>query len=808
MRYKLLLVGTLVAAVVLMSGRGAPAPSAKADIGAPAPVASMATAAGEDYDYIYLPYQVPHSPCHSCASGLSHTGFGVVDIYKDYYDWADPACWEGCIYSPNSPWVGTQYSAGPCHDSSPLLCPWTGTFRVYGYFDTSPLIGETILEATIITNYKLAGQSQPNVVVGFYKADWGTSWVCMDDPEYLHCAGQSQWNSAQALLFSQMVSSTDWITVDGTNPQYAIDTNLITPGQDFQFFVRSANEQLGSVADVLTPVLAVKVERKSLPPVLLVHGWRGGSETWSTLTQQLDAEGIPYYIFDYSPGTGDPKEYAQALKQWIQQLRTDTGYEGKFDIVAHSMGAMVSRWYMEKLGGATDVRQWIGVAPVNHGAAIADMLHFFMDTLNKLLFFLPGDLDGSEPAVQAMQTKSPILAQLNYDEPDFNLSKWKTVPETLAPGVTYRNLVGINSAGEPSFSPATAGKTRVVKKDGEGKRYPYWTFQGDGVVPLYLSQLQGVETDCFEGAAHVGITADSQVIDRIVLYIEDPSSPSLDNCPTSDPQDDHQATGKGNRGILPRGEYQTIDVPIDSSVEKATVMTTWQGSELGLTLTSPSAEVMQPGVYPVVEYWEGGDSIWYVIDLPEPGVWTARIDAVDVPDEGEPYTFMTFYSTPLTLEVKTAEGTYSFDAGESATVVASLVEGEVPITGASVGAEVMPPDGSADEITLYDDGSHGDALANDGDYTNVYPLGAVGDYDFTVHANGGTAGPFERTDFMTLWVEGTAVGGVAEPPDVAAAAGGSSSPPYAALAGAAAGVVVLAAGGWCARRRRRVRRET
>jgi pimeloyl-ACP methyl ester carboxylesterase len=544
---------------------------------------------------------------------------------------------------------------------------------------------------------------------------------------------------------------------------------------------------------------------RQLVPVILVHGWRGGPETWSTLRDRLDAEQIPYYIFDYSPGLGDPKGYAIALRQWVEQLKADTGYTGRFDIVAHSMGAVVSRWYMEELGGAENVRQWIGVAPVNHGAAIASV-YPLMATLNKLFFFVPGYLVGSEPAVQAMRIESDTLADLNYGESHFNLAKWKTVPETLAEGVIYRNLAGINDTLRThGFSPATAGETLVVKKETNGElTRPYWTHQGDGVVPLYLSQLEGVSTDCFEGANHsspdAGITRDSRVIDRIVLYLQDPSSPSLDNCPTADPDADYEASGTDNRGILRGGVYLPVEFPVDPSVAKATVMLSWQGSEVGLTLTSPSAEEMEPGVYPVVDHWQGGASIWYVIDAPESGMWTAGIEAIDVPAEGEPYTLMTFYVSPIVLEVATDEGFYSFEAGESATVVASLAEDDVPITGASVEAEVRQPDDSIDELVLYDDGSHGDALADDGDYTNAYALPMAGNYDFTVVASGAASEAFERTAWMTLWVEDLTppVGGIAELPD----ASGSSGPNYVALAGLAAGALLaVTAGAWYARRR-------
>ena len=407
-------------------------------------------------------------------------------------------------------------------------------------------------------------------------------------------------------------------------------------------------------------------------PVLLVHGWRpaqdppGTVSTWERLIGELDKQGIKPYEFTYLPTTDDPKKYAAQFKQWIEQLRNDTGYTGKFDIVCHSMGAMVTRYYMEKLDGAENVRQWIGIAPVNNGAAIADLVGTPLTFLNTLLFFFPGYIPGSEPAVQAMMIKSSTLAELNYDIGKFNQDIWGN-PQHLASGVTYRNIMGINyedyeedgevkkhPADNPSFSPKSAGKTRVFKKDSEGELYPYGTRQGDGVVAMEQSILKGsnVGNEVFygvnhnnKGVNHNTILNNPDVIARVIEYLKNSSLPpaNLPNWLTPDPDDDHEYTGIGNQGYLTKdGSPTPIEFLVDSSVEKATVALGWQGSELDLTLTSPSGVVMEPGVYPVVEYYKGDISIWYVIDSPELGVWTALLDPIDVPDEGEPYTFATF----------------------------------------------------------------------------------------------------------------------------------------------------------------------
>ena len=175
-----------------------------------------------------------------------------------------------------------------------------------------------------------------------------------------------------SLIYVNDISNTP-ITILKTPQSTSEDMRIIDPSVavDQNGGVHVVFEQNEPWDSGHTAIMYMYMNLKAIP-VILVHGWRGSPVTWSTLRQKIDVEGIDYYIFDYSPATRDPIMYANKLIQWVKELRTDTGYEGKFDIVTHSMGALVSRWYMEELGGSEKIRQWIGIAPVNHGAAIAD----------------------------------------------------------------------------------------------------------------------------------------------------------------------------------------------------------------------------------------------------------------------------------------------------------------------------------------------------------------------------------------------------------------------------------------------------
>jgi tetratricopeptide (TPR) repeat protein len=275
-------------------------------------------------------------------------------------------------------------------------------------------------------------------------------------------------------------------------------------------------------------------------PVILIHGWRRdkpANEIWDPLIARLKAAGYAdnaIFVFDYGSGVERPAVYAQRLQDAIEAARSTYTHRftGKFDIVCHSYGAMVSRWYMKELQGWPNIRQWIGLAPVNHGAAVVDQpIQSIAWWLNNFLFFLPGYITGSEPAIDAMKTKSPELSRLNYNLSNFDVATWKTAPEILPTSVIYRTIVGLGYT------------TESVNKDKNGLYY-YKTDRGDGVVPLLQSQLQEVGIDCLFGADHNGILGDSRAHDLVVSYLKYPYIASLNNLPTTPDPKDKRPSGK------------------------------------------------------------------------------------------------------------------------------------------------------------------------------------------------------------------------------------------------------------------------
>ena len=197
--------------------------------------------------------------------------------------------------------------------------------------------------------------------------------------------------------------------------------------------------------------------------------------------------------------------------------------------------------------------------------------------------------------------------------------------------------------------------------------------------------------------------------------------------------------------IIKPNEKISRSIPIDQSVKIATFDLNWQGSDIDLTLLTPDGTVIDPLVAasdPNVTYFESATCEYYTIKNPAPGNWAMNITAVNVPPDGEAYTAAVYLTTNLTLSLIMDK--YQYEPNEPIGIKAKLMDEGITVVGASVRAEIQHQKG-LDNITLFDDGTHGDLHANDGVYSNTYTTGVEGTCSIRASASGKVRGyPFIR----------------------------------------------------------------
>jgi triacylglycerol lipase len=129
---------------------------------------------------------------------------------------------------------------------------------------------------------------------------------------------------------------------------------------------------LGTFLGVFTAAAQADVVVAARTPVVFVHGYTGSASNWTTAMSVFRAAGYAsseLYAYEYN-SYGDNRTNASGLASFVNQVRSRTG-AAKVDIVNHSMGGLVSLWYLKQLGGTQYVNHLASIAGANHGTTFA-----------------------------------------------------------------------------------------------------------------------------------------------------------------------------------------------------------------------------------------------------------------------------------------------------------------------------------------------------------------------------------------------------------------------------------------------------
>ena len=113
-------------------------------------------------------------------------------------------------------------------------------------------------------------------------------------------------------------------------------------------------------------------------PLIMLEGLGGNSGAWGVFTPPLLKEGYCIFTLDYGidpriawfpipiEGTLPMEQSAAELKRFVTQVLSATGAR-RFDLVGHSEGTMMPRYYLERLGGARKVKRFVALTPLWRG---------------------------------------------------------------------------------------------------------------------------------------------------------------------------------------------------------------------------------------------------------------------------------------------------------------------------------------------------------------------------------------------------------------------------------------------------------
>ena len=197
------------------------------------------------------------------------------------------------------------------------------------------------------------------------------------------------------------------------------------------------------------------------PPVVLLHGFIDNRSVFVLLRRSLAQHGRQQIeSLNYSPLTCDIRTAAELLGRHIEGICERTGSE-RVDIVGHSLGGLIARYYVQRLGGDTRVRTLVTLGTPHSGTSL-----------------LP--LADAHPVIRQMRPGSEVLGELAAPSPGCRtrfVSFWSDLDQMMVPVETARldhpdlqvhnvRVSGIGHLALPVHPAVVSGIRQALASDG------------------------------------------------------------------------------------------------------------------------------------------------------------------------------------------------------------------------------------------------------------------------------------------------------------------------------------------------------
>ncbi|WP_345425501.1 esterase/lipase family protein [Pseudonocardia xishanensis] len=109
-------------------------------------------------------------------------------------------------------------------------------------------------------------------------------------------------------------------------------------------------------------------------PILLVHGIMDNRSVFTVFRRALRRRGFgTVHSVNYSLFTGDLRSAARELAEHVERLRDATGAD-RVHVVGHSLGGVIARYYVQRLGGAEFVDTLVTLGSPHTGSNAAYLM--------------------------------------------------------------------------------------------------------------------------------------------------------------------------------------------------------------------------------------------------------------------------------------------------------------------------------------------------------------------------------------------------------------------------------------------------
>ncbi|PLW67211.1 alpha/beta fold hydrolase [Streptomyces sp. SCUT-3] len=200
---------------------------------------------------------------------------------------------------------------------------------------------------------------------------------------------------------------------------------------------------------------------RARPPVLLMHGFVDNRSVFALLRRSLHRNGWTHVqALNYSPLTCDVRVAAALLARHVEEVCRSTGHR-RLDIVGHSLGGLIARYYVQRLGGDARVRTLVTLGTPHSGTRAALLL-------------------APHPIVRQMRPGSGLIGELAMPAPECRtrfVAFWSDMDQVMSPieaarvehpDLTAHNVLvsGVGHLTLPVHGEVAAGTRRALAGPG------------------------------------------------------------------------------------------------------------------------------------------------------------------------------------------------------------------------------------------------------------------------------------------------------------------------------------------------------